>query len=114
MLATIIIIFSLIYKNLEKISFLVLGVIFFLASLLALYHVGIEQGILSESAICETKSGLNILDKEGLLKELEKNAISCKNVNFTLFGISLATINTFISLIFSLITFWKFKNYEKK
>ena len=97
-LAILIIILSSIFKNLKKLSFLMLGIIFLLATFLSIYHVGIEQGIISESALCKAQSGLNILDKEQLLKELEKSNISCKNVTFTILGLSLATINTFISL----------------
>ena len=52
--------------------------------------------------------------KEQLLQELEKSNISCKNVTFTILGLSLATINTFVSLFFSLITMRKFYIYEKK
>ena len=113
-LSIIIIIISLIFTKLEKITFIILGIIFFLATLLSIYHVGIERGLFDESSICEISSGLNILDKELLLKELEKNTISCKNVTFTILSLSLATINTFVSLIISLITFWIFYNYEKK
>ena len=113
-LSIVIIIISLIFTKLEKITFIILGIIFFLATLLSIYHVGIERGFFDESSICEISSGLNILDKELLLKELEKNTISCKNVTFTILSLSLATINTFVSLIISLITFWIFYNYEKK
>ena len=77
-LAILIIILSSIFKNLKKLSFLMLGIIFLLATFLSIYHVGIEQGIISESALCKTQSGLNILDKEQLLQELEKSNISCK------------------------------------
>ena len=66
-LAILIIILSSIFKNLKKLSFLMLGIIFLLATFLSIYHVGIEQGIISESALCNAKSGLNILDKEQLL-----------------------------------------------
>ena len=113
-LSIVIIIISLIFTKLEKITFIILGIIFFLAALLSIYHVGIERGLFDESSICKISSGLNILDKELLLKELEKNTISCKNVTFTILSLSLATINTFVSLIISLITFWIFYNYEKK
>ncbi|MBD1160928.1 disulfide bond formation protein B [Pelagibacterales bacterium SAG-MED15] len=113
-LSIVIIIISLIFKKLKKITFIILGIIFFLATLLSIYHVGIEQGFFDESSICEITSGLNIIDKELLLKELEKNTISCKNVTFTILSFSLATINTFVSLIISLITIWIFYIYEKK
>ena len=77
-LAILIIILSSIFKNLKKLSFLMLGIIFLLATFLSIYHVGIEQGIISESALCKAQPGLNILDKEQLVQELEKSNISCK------------------------------------
>ena len=56
---------------------------------------------------------INILNKEDLLKEFQKTTVSCKDVQFTVFGLSLATINAIISLILSVITFKLFINYEK-
>ena len=47
------------------------------------------------------------------VKEFKKTIVSCKDVEFTLFGLSLATINVIISLILSVITFKLFLNYEK-
>ena len=113
-LAIIIIIFFSIFDKFNKICFFILGIIFFLATLLAIYHFSIEQGFLSESSICVSKSGLDTLDKDQLLNELKNNRTSCKNVNFTVFGLSLATINTFVSFVFSLISFNTFIKYEKK
>ena len=56
---------------------------------------------------------MNILNKKDLLKEFQKTVVSCKDVEFTLFGLSLATINGIISFILSVITFKLFLNYEK-
>ena len=102
-----------IFKNFEKNVFLLLSIIFLLAALLAFYHFGIEQGFIEESAVCNTEQNFNNLTTEDLLKELNNTRISCKDVNFRFFGFSLATINTFISLIFSIIAFRIFINYEK-
>ena len=113
-LSIIIIITSLIFKKFEKFTFLFLGLIFLLSTLLSIYHVGIEQGLINELPVCKSGLGLNTLDKEQLLKELEKNSISCKDVTFSILGLSLATINTFASLTISLITMKIFYNYEKK
>ncbi len=113
-LSIIIICLLSIFKRHEKIVFLALGIVFMLALILSTYHVGIEQGLISESSICRSSSGLKIEDKEQLLKELKKNTISCKNVTFKIFGFSLATINAFVSLAISLITTHRFINYEKK
>tara|TARA_Y100000741_G_C18196035_1_gene535591 strand:+ start:258 stop:743 length:486 start_codon:yes stop_codon:yes gene_type:complete len=110
----IIIILVIIFKNFEKLSFLFLSIIFLSGALLALYHFGIEQGIISESLVCGNNINTNILDKEGILKQLEIRQISCKDVTFTILGLSLATINTFISIILATITLKIFLNYEKK
>ena len=48
------------------------------------------------------------------LKQLEKNTISCKNVTFEVFGISLAGINFIISLTVAFLTLRIHRNYEKK
>ena len=113
-LSILLIILVSIFKNFEKNIFLLLSVIFLLATLLSFYHFGIEQGFIEESAVCNIEKNAENLSKEDLLKELNNTRISCKNVDFKFFGFSLATINTFISLIFSIITFRIFINYEKK
>ena len=54
------------------------------------------------------------LSGEDLLKQLQKStAISCKNVTFRFVGLSLATINTIISITLSVIMFRVIKNYGK-
>ena len=111
---TIIIIFLGISLNrFEKIIFISLGLIFTSATILSLYHVGIEKGFFEESLVCVSNNEINILNKEDLLKEFQKTVVSCKDVEFTLFGLSLATINGIISFILSVITFKIFLNYEK-
>ena len=111
---TIIIIFlGLFLKRFEKFIFISLSIIFASATILSLYHVGIEQGFFKESIVCISNNEINILNKEDLLKEFQKTTVSCKDVEFTLFGLSLATINVIISLILSVITFKLFLNYGK-
>ena len=104
---------SLILKKFEKIIFILLALIFISATIISFYHFGIEQGFFQESLVCNSDNEINNLNKEDLLKELQKGTISCKDVNFRLFGLSLATINTIISFILSVITFKIFFNYEK-
>jgi len=48
-----------------------------------------------------------------LLKELQKKTVSCKDVTFKLFGLSLTTFNIFISLLITGILAKNFLNYEK-
>ena len=112
-LAIIIIFLGISLNRFEKIIFISLGLIFTSATILSLYHVGIEKGFFEESLVCVSNNDINILSKEDLLKEFQKTVVSCKDVEFTLFGLSLATINGIISFILSVITFKLFLNYEK-
>ena len=104
----------MIFKNLEKMSFLLLSLIFLAGSLLAIYHVGIERGLISESFVCGNNIDASITDKSEILEQLQNKVISCKDVTFAIFGISLATINTFISAFLTIITLLIFIRYEKK
>ena len=87
---------------------------FIFGTVVSFYHVGIEQGLFSESLVCNLGNSSESLSKEDLLKQLEnKTVISCKDVTFRFFGLSLATINTIISILFSGIMFKVIKNYGK-
>ena len=111
--AIIIILIGLIINRLEKIIFILLALIFAAATILSFYHFGMEQGFFKESLVCMQNNEINILNKEDLLKEFQKTVVSCKDVEFTLFGLSLATINIIISFILSVITFKLLLSYEK-
>ena len=113
-LTIIIIILNLIISKFEKIFIILLSIIFTVATFISFYHFGIEQGVFSESLVCNLSNESNNLSKEDLLKQLSEKVISCKEVSFKVFGLSLATINAFISLILAAITTKLFLNYEKK
>ena len=97
----------------EKITLIILSLIFFAAALLSFYHFGIEQGFIKESLVCDLNSSNHELSKEALLNQLKEMPISCKDVTFKVFGLSLATFNILISLILSVITIKNFLSYEK-
>ena len=109
----IIISICLFTKKFEKITLIILSLTFFAAALLSFYHFGIEQGFIKESLVCDLNSPNNELSKEALLNQLKEMPISCKDVTFKVFSLSLATFNIFISIILSAITFKIFLNYEK-
>ena len=109
----IIISLGLILKKFEKTIIILLILIFITATIISFYHFGIEQGFFKESLVCNLDSSINNLSKEDLIKELQQQTVSCKDVSFRIFGLSLATINTIISLIISVITIKLFLNYEK-
>ena len=53
------------------------------------------------------------ISKEELLKQLGKKTISCKDVTFKIFGLSLTTINIVVSLIVIVFLTKIFIKYEK-
>ena len=112
-----IILISLIFiinKYKKIISSLILS-FFIFGAVVSFYHFGIEQGFFSESLVCDLGNSQPLnLNKEELLNQLKKaEIISCKDVTFRFFGLSLATINTIISLILSGIMIKVIKNYGK-
>ena len=109
----IIISLGLILKKFEKAIIISLILIFIAATILSFYHFGIEQGFFKESLVCKLDGNATNLSKEDLLKQLQQQSVSCKEVSFRIFGLSLATINTIISLVLSVITIKLFLNYEK-
>jgi len=100
-------------KKYERITLLILFLVFMSSTVLAFYHFGIEQGFFSESLACTTGDLSKTLSKEELLQQLKQNSISCKNVSFRILGLSLAAINTIFSLVLSVIFLRLFMNYEK-
>ena len=97
------------FKN-DKILILIV-VIFSISVLISGYHYGIENSIFEEFSGC-TANNLEIIDKSELLKSLDDNVSSCKDVNFKLFGISLAGINFLLSLLIVIYSL-KILAYEK-
>jgi len=111
--AIIIISLGLILKKFEKVIIIFLILIFLAATIISFYHFGIEQDFFKESLVCNLDGNITNLSKEDLIKELQQQTVSCKDVSFRIFGLSLATINTIISLILSVITIKLFLNYGK-
>ena len=100
-------------RGYEKITLLILSIVFVFSSVLAFYHFGIEQGFFKESLVCKTESLSENLSKKELLQQLKQNSVSCKDVSFRILGLSLAAINTIFSLILSFV-FIKLFMYCKK
>ena len=110
-----IILISLIFilNKYQKIISILILIFFIFGAVVSFYHFGIEQGFFSESLVCDLGNS-QPLNKEDLLNQLKKTEIvSCKDVTFRFLGLSLATINTVISLILSGIIIKIIKNYGK-
>ena len=112
-LSILLLIKILLFKKYEKITLFILFLIFTVSAVLAFYHFGIEQGFFNESFVCKAGDLSGTLSKEQLLEQLNKYNISCKEVSFRVLGLSLATINTILSIILSVIFLKLYLNYAK-
>jgi disulfide bond formation protein DsbB len=112
-LSLILITSNFIFKKMEKFFIILLTLIFIFSFLISIYHFGIEQGFFQESSVCGLRNATEILSKEELLKQLNERTISCKDVTFRIFGLSLTSINIFISLIIIIILTKAYISYEK-
>ena len=113
LLAIIIITLNYKFIHIEKHLILLLILIFLAATILSLYHLGIEQGFIEESLVCDLKNGSNLLSKEDILKQLQEKNVNCKDVTFKILGLSLTTYNILISLLITISATRIYLNYDK-
>ena len=100
------------YTGNKKLLLLILVLTFGASFLLSGYHVGIEKGIIEPIFSC-TGDNINVLEKEEILKSLNTIQPDCKDVDFSIFGISLATLNFINSFVLTIVIVYIFK-YAKK
>ena len=113
LLAMLIITLNYKFIHIEKHLILLLILIFLAATILSLYHLGIEQGFIKESLVCDLKNGSNLLSKKDILKQLQEKNVNCKDVTFKILGLSLTTYNILISLLITISTTKIYLNYDK-
>ena len=113
LLAIIVVLLNYKFIQFEKFFILLLIIIFFAGTILSLYHLGIEQGFIEESLVCDLKSGSNLLSKEEILKQLQEKSVSCKDVTFKMFGLSLTSYNILISILITFSAGKIYFNYDK-
>ena len=112
-LTIIIVLLNYKFIQFEKFFILLLAIVFLAGTILSLYHLGIEQGFIQESLVCDLKNGSNLLSKEEILKQLQEKSISCKDVTFKIFGLSLTSYNILISLIITISAGKIYFKYDK-
>jgi len=113
LVAIVIILLNYKFSQFEKIFLVLLIIVFLTATILSVYHFGIEQGFIEESLVCDLKSGSGVTSKEEILKQLQEQKVSCKDVTFKIFGLSLTTYNIVISILITINTLKIYLNYAK-
>ena len=112
-IAIIIIYLNYKFSQFEKLFLVLLIIVFLTATILSFYHFGIEQGFIEESLVCDLKNGSGVTSKEEILKQLQEQKVSCKDVTFKIFGLSLTTYNIVISILITINTLKIYLNYAK-
>ena len=84
---------------------------FLVSMTLSGYHVGIEQELYQSIFNC-SDDNLSILEESKLLESLNVINPDCRNVNFAIFGVSLATINFVLSFVISSVSYYLY-SYAK-
>ncbi len=111
--AIVIILLNYKFSHFEKLFLGLLIIVFLTATILSIYHFGIEQGFIEESLVCDLKNGSGVTSKEEILKQLQEQKVSCKDVTFKIFGLSLTTYNIVISILITINTLKIYFNYAK-
>ena len=96
----------------RNILLIILGLTFLAGILLSGYHVSIEKGIIEPLFSC-TGENIKALEKEEILKSLDNIKPDCRDIDFSIFGVSLATLNFIISFVLTIVIVYIFK-YAKK
>ena len=112
-IAIVIILLNYKFSQFEKIFLVLLAIVFLTATILSVYHFGIEQGFIEESLVCDLKNGSEATSKEEILKQLQEQKVSCKDVTFKIFGLSLTTYNIVISILITINALKIYLNYAK-
>jgi disulfide bond formation protein DsbB len=112
-IAIVIILLNYKFSQFEKIFLVLLVIVFLTATILSVYHFGIEQGFIEESLVCDLKNGSEATSKEEILKQLQEQKVSCKDVTFKIFGLSLTTYNIVISILITINTLKIYLDYAK-
>ena len=112
-LSIVLIIINYKFKKSEKFIIILLILTFIFSFLISVYHFGIEQGFFFFFSVCTFKNTADIISKEELLKMLNENTISCKDVTFRIFGLSLTSVNIVVCLIIIIILIKIYNTYEK-
>ena len=73
--------------------------VFAISAIISGYHFGIENNLIQEISSC-TNNSLDVSNKSKLLESLNKSMpVDCKDATFKILGISLAAINTILSIL---------------
>ena len=113
-LSIFLILMIFIFKKHDSFFVILLILTFIFALTISTYHYGIEQDFFQDSVVCNVTNFNENMTKDDLIKQLNEKTVSCRDVTFKIFGLSLTSINIMISLLFIIALTKIYIKYEKK
>ena len=113
-LSIFLILMIFIFKKHDSFFVILLILTFIFALTISTYHYGIEQNFFQDSVVCNVTNFNENMTKDDLIKQLNEKTVSCRDVTFKIFGLSLTSINIIISLLFIIALTKIYIKYEKK
>ena len=113
-LSIFLILMIFIFKKHDSFFVILLILTFIFALTISTYHYGIEQDFFQDSVVCNVTNFNENMTKDDLIKQLNDKNVSCRDVTFKIFGLSLTSINIIISLFFIIALTKIYIKYEKK
>tara|TARA_B100001115_G_scaffold44171_1_gene32934 strand:- start:274 stop:759 length:486 start_codon:yes stop_codon:yes gene_type:complete len=113
-LSIFLILMIFIFKKHDSFFVILLILTFIFALTISTYHYGIEQDFFQDSVVCNVTNFNENMTKDDLIKQLNEKTVSCRDVTFKIFGLSLTSINIIISLLFIIALTKIYIKYEKK
>jgi disulfide bond formation protein DsbB len=90
------------------------GLVFFVGACIAFYHVGVEQHWWQSAASCGGKPITSSITPDQLLKSLQQiQSKACDDIDWSLFGISMASYNIVFFLGLGILTLVGTQKMEK-
>jgi len=87
--------------------------VFLSGSIIALYHTGIERGVIEEPSSCSANFSENP-SIEMLKRSIQENNILCKDVKMRIVGLSMAEINAILSFAMFMYILLSVRKMENK
>ena len=112
-LSIFLILMIFIFKKHDSFFVILLILTFIFALTISTYHYGIEQNFFQDSVVCNVTNFNENMTKDDLIKQLNEKTVSCRDVTFRIFGLSLTSINIVINLIL-IITLSKIYTQNEK
>lgn len=91
---------------------LLAGLVFLVGGGIAFYHVGVEQAWWHAVTSCGAGSETVTTTQDLFASLQQKPEKPCDEVDWTLFGVSMATYNAVVSLLLALALFWAWRRLK--